>query len=102
MVRQFYRGNGKFVIYKAPNGKTQLDVTVRGDTIWHTQRQIAELYDNESASYFKVFKNIFESGESERSATISKMGTVVYHIFRGASVEVVDHYKYFISELNRR
>lgn len=34
----------QLVIYQTPNGETQLDVTVRGETIWLTQRQIADLF----------------------------------------------------------
>ncbi len=82
----------KLVIYKTPNGETQLDVTVRGDTIWLTQRQIAELFGTKVPAISKHLKNIFESGELERDATISKMETVVNRGFRGLSVEVVDHY----------
>ena len=82
----------KLVIYKTPNGETQLDVTVRGDTIWLTQRQIAELFGTKVPAISKHLKNIFESGEMERDATISKMETVVNRGFRGLSVEVVDHY----------
>lgn len=82
----------KLVIYKMPNGETQLDVTVHGDTIWLTQRQIAELFGTKVPAISKHLKNIFESGELERDATISKMETVVNRGFRGSSVEVVDHY----------
>ena len=39
----------------------------------------------------KHLKNIYESGELERNATISKMETVVNRGFRGSSLEVVDH-----------
>jgi len=82
----------KLVIYKAPNGETQLVVTVHGDTIWLTQRQIAELFGTKVPAISKHLKNIFESGELERDATISKMEIVVNRGFRGSSVEVVDHY----------
>jgi len=82
----------KLVIYKTPNGETQLDVTVHGDTIWLTQRQIAELFGTKVPAISKHLKNIFETGELERDATISKMETVVNRGFRGSTVEVVDHY----------
>lgn len=82
----------KLVIYKAPNGETYLDVTVHGDTIWLTQRQIAELFGTKVPAISKHLKNIFESGELERDATISKMETVVNRGFRGSSIEKVDHY----------
>ncbi|MDE5980852.1 MAG: virulence RhuM family protein [Bacteroidaceae bacterium] len=68
--------------------KSSWNVTVHGDTIWLTQRQIAELFGTKVPAISKHRKNIFESGKLERNATISKMETG----FRGSSVEVIDHY----------
>ena len=82
----------RLVIYQTPNGETQLDVTVRGDTIWLTQRQIADLFGTKVPAISKHLKNIFASGELVRDSTISKMETVVNRGFRGSSVETVDHY----------
>ena len=84
--------NTQLVIYQTPNGETQLDVTVKGNTIWLTQRQIADPFGTKVPTISKHLKNIFASGELERDATISKMETVVNRGFRGSSVEVVDHY----------
>lgn len=81
----------QLVIYETPNGETRLDVTVHGDTIWLTQRQIADLFGTKVPAISKHLKNIYESGELQREATISKMETVVNRGFRGASVEVMDH-----------
>ncbi len=36
--------NSQLVIYQTPQGDTRIDVRVKGDTIWLTQRQIAELF----------------------------------------------------------
>ena len=80
------------VIYQTPSGETQLDVTIKGETIWLTQRQIAELFGTKVPAISKHLKNIFESGELERDSTISKMETVVNRGFRGSAIETVDHY----------
>ena len=82
----------QLVLYQTPDGETQLDVTVCGETIWLTQRQIADLFGTKVPAISKHLKNIFASGELERDATISKMETVVNRGFRGSSVELVDHY----------
>ncbi len=76
--------NKQLVIYQTPNGETQLDVTVKGDTIWLTQRQIADLFGTKVPAISKHLKNIFASGELERDVTISKMETVVNRGFRGS------------------
>ena len=80
------------IIYETPDGETRLDVTVREDTIWLTQRQIADLFGTKVPAISKHLKNIFMSGELERDMTVSKMETVVNRGFRGTSIEVVDHY----------
>ena len=69
----------KLVIYKAPNGETQLDVTVHGDTIWLTQRQIAELFGTKVPAISKHLKNIFSSGELKEGEVISKKETTTAH-----------------------
>ncbi len=82
----------QLVIYQTSNGEIRLDVSVRGETVWLTQRQIAELFGTQVPAVSKHLKNIFASGELERDMTVSKMETVVNRGFRGSSVEVVDHY----------
>ncbi len=85
--------NGKqLIIYQMPNGETKMEVTVSEETIWLTHRQIADLFGTKVPAISKQLKNIYASGELERDATISKMETVVNRGFRGATVEVVDHY----------
>lgn len=46
----------QLVIYQTPNGETQLDVTVRGETIWLTQRQIADLFGTKVPAISKHLK----------------------------------------------
>lgn len=36
--------NSQLVIYQTPHGDARIDVRVKGETIWLTQRQIAELF----------------------------------------------------------
>ena len=69
----------EIVIYQMPNGEMQLDVTVSGETIWLTQRQIAELFGTKVPAISKHLKNIFASGELIEEVVISKMGH--YKIF---------------------
>lgn len=75
----------KLVIYQTPNGETKLDVTIKGETIWLTQRQNVELFGTKVHAISKHLKNIFKSSELERNATIPKMGKVVNRGFHGSS-----------------
>ena len=62
----------EIVIYQMPNGEMQLDVTVSGETIWLTQRQIAELFGTKVPAISKHLKNIFASGELIEEGGVSK------------------------------
>ena len=84
--------NSQLIIYQSPDGDTRIDVTVKSDTIWLTQRQIADLFGTKVPAISKHLKNIFASGELDRDTTISKMETVVNRGFRGSATETVDHY----------
>lgn len=64
------------VIYETSDGETRLEVTVREDTIWLTQRQIADLFGTKRQAIAKHLKNIYVSGELDRDATSSKMELV--------------------------
>lgn len=65
------------VIYQSTDGETTIDVKFLDETIWLTQRQIAELFGTKVPAISKHLKNIFASGELNRDTTISKMETVV-------------------------
>ncbi len=71
--------NSQLVIYQTPHGDTRIDVRVKGDTIWLTQRQIAELFGTKVPAISKHLKNIFASGELQEDMVISKMETTTRH-----------------------
>ena len=76
-------------IYVAPDNSIQLQVKLDQDTVWLTQKQLAELFGVKKAAISKHVSNIFAVGELDPLATVSKMETVVKLGFRGA---VVYHY----------
>ena len=67
---------GQFLLYKAPGGAVKVDVYFQGETVWLTQKALAELFGIQVPGIAKHLKNIFESGELSREATVSKMETV--------------------------
>ena len=71
--------NSQLVIYQTPQGDTRIDVRVKGDTIWLTQRQIVELFGTQVPAISKHLKNIFASGELQEDMVISKMETTSRH-----------------------
>lgn len=68
--------NNQLVIYQSPDGNTSIDVTVEGETVWLTQKNIADLFGVKVPAINKHLKNIYKEGELNESATISKMETV--------------------------
>ena len=71
--------NSQLVIYQTPQGDTRIDVRVKCETIWLTQRQIAELFGTKVPAISKHLKNIFASGELQEDMVISKMETTTRH-----------------------
>ncbi len=63
---------GEFLLYAAPDGAVKVRVLFKDETAWLTQKALAELFGVKVPAINKHLKNIFESGELDRSATISK------------------------------
>ncbi len=54
---------GKILIYQNEKGDTKVDVYFSEDTIWMTQRTMAELYQTTPQNITTHIKNIYEDGE---------------------------------------
>lgn len=60
-----------FLIYTTPNGKVNVEVLLNNETLWLTQKRIAELFGVQRPSITKHLKNIFDSGELDEESTSS-------------------------------
>lgn len=65
-----------FLLYDAPDCTAQVQVVVRDETIWMTQKAMATLFDVNVPAISKHLQNIYESGELSTEATVSKMEIV--------------------------
>ncbi|MBR5678689.1 MAG: virulence protein RhuM/Fic/DOC family protein [Paludibacteraceae bacterium] len=63
-------------IYTAPDNSIQLQVKVQEETVWLTQKQLADLFGVKKAAISKHVTNIFNQGELSPDSTVSKMETV--------------------------
>ena len=63
--------NDKIIIYQSEDGKTQLDVKLEKETVWLTQKQIAELFGTKRPAITKHLKNIYASEELTEESTCS-------------------------------
>lgn len=66
----------KYLIYSTPEKDVSVSAIVRDDTIWLTQKAMAELFDVEVPAISKHLSNIFSEGELQSEATVSKMEIV--------------------------
>lgn len=60
----------QITIYQTENGETKLDVRFQDETVWLTQRLMADLFQTSVPNINIHLKNIFEEGELEESRTI--------------------------------
>ncbi|MEG1007318.1 MAG: virulence protein RhuM/Fic/DOC family protein [Bacteroides sp.] len=62
---------GEIILYITSDGAIALDVRLEHETIWLTQKQIADLFGTKRPAITKHLKNIFSSGELEENSTCS-------------------------------
>lgn len=65
-----------FLFYTSNDGTTNIQVIVKGETIWTTQKAMAEIFDVNVPAISKHLSNIFLEGELEYNSTVSKMEIV--------------------------
>ena len=66
----------EIILYKTEDGTVKIDTIFQNETIWLTQNAMAELFGVNVPAISKHLKNIFEEGELQKEATLSKMETV--------------------------
>jgi hypothetical protein len=67
---------GEFLLYTGPEGRVKVECRLHDETLWLTQRLMADLFGVGVPAINKHLKNIFESGELTEAATVSKMEIV--------------------------
>lgn len=62
---------GEIVIYTSEDGSISLDTKLVNDTIWLTQKQMAELFGVKTPAINKHLNNIYNEGELDKISTVS-------------------------------
>lgn len=70
-VALYNPSTNNIVVYRTEDNTLQLDVQVKGDTVWLTQQQIAELFGVKQPAVSKHLSNIFKDGELEKDSVHS-------------------------------
>lgn len=60
------------LIYQTEEGNTKIDVRLENETVWMTQKAIAELYQKGTNTINEHIKNIYKESELQESATIRR------------------------------
>lgn len=68
--------NDQIIIYQPLDSETTIDVQLTEDTVWLTQRQMAELFDKNADTIGLHIRNIYGEGELEPEATTEKYSVV--------------------------
>ncbi len=68
--------NNEIVIYQTEDGKTQLDVTMEGETVWLSQQQIATLFEKDRTVIGRHINNIYKEQELEKETTCANFAHI--------------------------
>lgn len=82
----------QFLLYNMPDADSKVQVVIKDETIWCTQKAMAQLFGVGVPAISKHLKNIFEECELVADSVISKMETVVNRGIRGEVNELIDFY----------
>ena len=82
----------QFLLYSLPDEEGKVQVVIKDETLWCTQKAMAQLFGVGVPAISKHLGHIFEEGELDRTTTVSKMEIVVNRGFRGSVNEDVEFY----------
>ena len=82
----------QYLLYSMPDADGKVQVVIKDETLWCTQKAMAQLFGVGVPAISKHLKNIFAEGELNPDTTISKMETVVNRGIRGEVNELIDFY----------
>jgi prophage maintenance system killer protein len=84
-------GKGEIVIYRAKDGRSNVEVRLNKETVWLTQRQMADLFDKDPDTIGLHIRNIFKDKELEKKSTTEESSVVQSERGRSVSRRVRFH-----------
>lgn len=63
---------GEFILYATEDGELKIDVRLLDETVWLTQKQMAEMFQKNISTINEHIKNVFEEGELDQNSVIRK------------------------------
>ena len=68
-----------FILYNTPDYSEKVQVVVKDETLWMTQKAMSELFGVDKSSISRHLKNIFEAGELDEKVVVAKIETTTQH-----------------------
>lgn len=68
----------QFLLYTMPEADGKVQVVIKDETLWCTQKAMAQLFGVGVPAISKHLKNIFEEGELSREVVVSKMESTYF------------------------
>lgn len=68
-----------FLVYQTAQENVSVNALVKNETIWLTQKAMAELFDVDKSSISRHLKNIFNEGELDEKVVVAKIATTTQH-----------------------
>ena len=68
-----------FILYNTPEYSEKVQVVVKDETLWMTQKAMSELFGVDKSSVSRHLKNIFECGELDEKVVVVKFETTTQH-----------------------
>jgi hypothetical protein len=75
MAHDLIPRTSQFLLYTTPEVDVKMEVLLQNETVWLTQKKMAELFDVEIPAISKHLKNVFDSGELDESSVVSILET---------------------------
>lgn len=72
MVSKESPGQSQILIYQADDNKTRLEVKLQDETVWLTQKQMADLFQKDVRTINEHIQNVFEEAELAEKSVIRK------------------------------
>lgn len=82
----------QFLLYTMPEADGKEQVVIRDETLWCTQKAMAQLFGVDKSGISRHISNIYKTGELQQDTTVAKIATVVNRGIRGEVEELVDFY----------
>jgi len=65
-----------FLLYTTPGGQVKVEIFIHNETVWLSQKRMAELFGVDTSTINEHLKNIYQTGELTEEATIGKFPIV--------------------------